>query len=37
MQAVVGQEMSFDHGHQQMKLLADLDVTTKPYSGQRKP
>ncbi|HEY1253829.1 MAG TPA: ISKra4 family transposase [Terracidiphilus sp.] len=29
MQAVVGQEMSFDHGRQQMKLLADLDVTTK--------
>ncbi len=25
-----GQEMSFDHGrHRQMKLLADLDVTTK--------
>jgi hypothetical protein len=29
MQAVVGQEMPFDHGRQQMKLLADLDVTTK--------
>ena len=29
MQAVVGQETPFDHGHQQMKLLADLEVTTK--------
>jgi hypothetical protein len=29
MQAVVGQEGSFDHGRQQMKLLADLEVTTK--------
>jgi hypothetical protein len=29
MQAVVGQEAPFDHGRQQMKLLADLDVTTK--------
>jgi len=29
MQAVVGQEASFDHGRQQMKLLADLEVTTK--------
>jgi hypothetical protein len=29
MQAVVGQEMPFDHGRQQMKLLADLEVTTK--------
>jgi hypothetical protein len=29
MQAVVGQEVSFDHGRQQMKLLADLEVTTK--------
>jgi hypothetical protein len=28
MQAVVGQEVPFDHG-QQMKLLADLEVTTK--------
>ncbi len=29
MQAVVGQEACFDHGRQQMKLLADLEVTTK--------
>ena len=29
MQAVVGQEAPFDHGRQQMKLLANLDVTTK--------
>jgi hypothetical protein len=29
MQAHVGQEGPFDHGRQQMKLLADLEVTTK--------
>jgi hypothetical protein len=29
MQAVVGQEAPFHHGRQQMKLLADLEVTTK--------
>lgn len=29
MQAVVGQEASFDHGRQQMQLLAALEVTTK--------
>ena len=29
MQAIVGQEAPFDHGRQQMKLLADLEVTTK--------
>lgn len=29
MEAVVGQESPFDHGRQQMKLLADLDVTAK--------
>jgi len=29
MQAVVGQEAPFEHGRQQMKLLADLEVTTK--------
>jgi hypothetical protein len=29
MQAVVGQEAPFDHGRQQMKLLADLEATTK--------
>lgn len=29
MQAAVGQEAPFDHGRQQMKLLAGLDVTTK--------
>ncbi len=29
MQAAVGQEVPFDHGRQQMKLLADLEVTTK--------
>ncbi len=28
-QALVGQEVPFDHGRQQMKLLADLEVTTK--------
>jgi hypothetical protein len=29
MQAVVGQEAPFDHGRQQMQLLAGLEVTTK--------
>ena len=29
MLATVGQDAPFDHGRQQMKLLADLDVTTK--------
>src|SRR5208282_3829214 len=29
MQAVVGQGAPFDHGRQQMQLLADLEVTTK--------
>jgi hypothetical protein len=29
MQAMVGQEAPFDHGRQQMKLLANLEVTTK--------
>ena len=29
MQAAVGQQTPFDHGRQQLKLLADLDVTTK--------
>ena len=29
MQALVGQEAPFDHGREQMKLLADLEVTTK--------
>jgi len=29
MQAVVGQEAPFDRGRQQLKLLADLEVTTK--------
>jgi hypothetical protein len=29
MQAVVGQEAPFDHGRRQMKLLADVEVTTK--------
>ena len=29
MQALVGQEAPFDQGRQQMKLLADLEVTTK--------
>jgi len=29
MQAMVGQEAPFDQGRQQMKLLADLEVTTK--------
>ena len=29
MLAIVGQDAPFDHGRQQMKLLADLEVTTK--------
>jgi len=29
MQAMVGQEVPFDHGRQQLKLLAELEVTTK--------
>ena len=29
MQALVGEEAPFDHGRQQMKLVADLEVTTK--------
>ncbi len=29
MEAMVGQEAPFDHGRQQMKLLADVQVTTK--------
>jgi hypothetical protein len=29
MQALVGQEMPFEHGREQMKVLADLEVTTK--------
>jgi hypothetical protein len=29
MQAVAGREAPFDHGRRQMKLLADLEVTTK--------
>jgi hypothetical protein len=29
MQALVGQEVSFDHGREQMKLLAGVEVTTK--------
>jgi len=29
LQAVVGQEAPFDHGRQQLKLLADVEVTTK--------
>jgi hypothetical protein len=29
MQALVGQEAPFEHGRLQMKLLADLEVTTK--------
>lgn len=29
MQALVGQEVPFDHGRQQMQLLANLEVTTK--------
>ena len=29
MQAVVGQDVPFDHGRRQMKLLADLEVTAK--------
>lgn len=30
MQALVGQDTPFDHGREQMKLLAGLEVTTKP-------
>jgi hypothetical protein len=33
MQALVGQDAPFEHGRQQMKLLAGLEVTTK--SGER--
>jgi hypothetical protein len=33
MQAMMGQEAPFDHGRQQMKLLADLEVTTKSVEG----
>src|ERR1700737_66933 len=33
MNALVGQEAPFDHGREQMKLLADLEGTTK--AGQR--
>jgi hypothetical protein len=29
MQALIGQDAPFDHGRQQLKLLANLDVTTK--------
>jgi hypothetical protein len=29
MQAIVGQDAPFDHGHEQMKILAGLEVTTK--------
>jgi hypothetical protein len=29
MQAMVGQEAPFDHGREQMKVLAGLEVTTK--------
>ena len=29
MQALVGQEVPFDHGREQMKMLADLEVTSK--------
>src|ERR1039458_10288917 len=29
MRAVVGQEAPFDHGRRQLKLLADLEVTTQ--------
>jgi hypothetical protein len=29
MQAMVGQEVPFDHGRQQIRLLADLEVTAK--------
>jgi hypothetical protein len=29
MQAVIGQEVAFDHGRQQMNLLAGLEVTTQ--------
>ena len=29
MLAVVGQEVAFDHGRQQMKVLANLEMTTK--------
>jgi hypothetical protein len=37
MQAVVGLEAPFDHGRQQMKTLADLEVTTKAVEGRQRP
>jgi hypothetical protein len=36
MQALVGQEVSFDHGREQMKLLAGLEVTAKSVERGRK-
>ena len=37
MQALVGQEMPFNHGREQMKVLAGLEVTTKAWSARRRP
>jgi hypothetical protein len=37
MEAAVGHEAPFDHGRQQLKLLADLEVTTSPSSARRRP
>ena len=37
MQALVGQDASFDHGRQQMQLLAGLEVTTKSVERVAKP
>jgi len=34
MMAVVGSETSFEHGHQQLELLAGIDVTTKAVERQ---
>lgn len=35
MQALVGQDTPFDHGREQMKLLAGLEVTTNPSSSRQ--
>lgn len=37
MHALVGQAVSFDHGREQMKLLAGLEVTTKSLRLAAKP
>jgi hypothetical protein len=37
MQALVGQEAAFDHGREQMKLLAGLEVLPSPWNAWPKP